>query len=566
VDFRILGPLEVTDGEPLTLGGAQQRALLALFVTHAGESLATERLVDELWGERQPPTAVKTVQVYVSQLRKLLGPDRVERNGRGYRLVAAADEVDARRFEERATEGRAALDAGELEGAAAALADADALWRGRALGEIDLPWAVVEAARLEELRVAAQEDRLDAELALGRHAALTAELEALCRAHPLRERLVGQRMLALYRCGRQAEALDAYRQARAQLVGELGIEPGAELRELERRMLVQDPELAAPRRVLPPARRRRRRVLATAAALAAIATVTVAALAAGGGDLPPPGPNTAVAVDPDALEFVHRVRVGDAPAAIAVAAGGAWVVNANDETVSFVDAERAEVARTVVTRGTPLDVVAGRNAVWVVNRPPALVRVDPQTAQADRRVPLPRPARSAPPHHSQGWSAATVDDEVWVTDGRWLWRVRPADRHPVRRAGAPLPGPLAAATSVWVGGVAQVDRTTLRARRRFGIGHAADVAVGAGAVWIADPSMRRIVRVDPRSGRITRAEQVGAEPTGVAVGEGAVWASLRTGELLRLDQRTGAVTGRVAVGGSPRSVAAGDGLVWVAAG
>jgi DNA-binding SARP family transcriptional activator len=556
----------VADGAPLALGGAQQRALLALLVTHAGETLTTDRLVDELWGERTPPTAVKTVQVYISQLRKLLGPERVVRNGHGYRLVADADEVDARRFEARAAEGRAALAAGKTEAAVSALAAADAVWRGPALAEIDLPWALAEAARLEDARIAAREDRIDAELALGRHAALTAELEALCREHPLRERLTAQRMLALYRAGRQAEALEVYRLMRARLVDELGLEPGPQLRELERAILVHDAALAAPPRVLRPVERRRLRALVLSLAAAGV-LATAIAVGRGGDALAPPGPNTAVAVDPASLHVVRRVKVGDAPSAVAVTAGGAWVVNGNDETVSFVEAGRGEVARTIATRGTPLDVAAGAGAVWVVNRPSELVGIDPQAAQVSRRLRLARPPRLAPASQAtRAWIAA-VDDEVWVTDGTWLWRVRPAARDPVTRGAAPLPGPVAAATSVWVGGLAEVDRRTLRARPRVGVGRGVqDLAVGAGAVWIADGGTGRVLRVDPRTGRITRNEDVGGFPTGVAVGEGAVWVSVRSGELVRLDRRSGAVTGRVAVGGSPTAVAAGEGLVWVAAG
>ncbi len=566
MEFRILGPLEVAEGAPLALGSAQQRAVLALLVIHAGEPVTTDRLVDELWGERPPPTAVKTVQVYVSQLRKLLGAERVERAAAGYRLAADGEEIDARRFERRVAEGRDRLRDGDLQDAIAVWQAADSEWRGPALEGLDLPAATAEAARLEDLRVAAQEDRIDAELALGRHAELAAELATLSRAHPLRERLVAQQMLALYRSGRQAEALSAYRDARERLVAELGLEPGPELRDLERRILAQDPSLAAPPRVLAPPQRRRRRLLGAAGAALAAGVVAVA-LAGGDEALIPAGPNTAVAVDPESLEIVHRARVGDAPSAVAVSAGGAWVVNGNDETVSFIEAARGDVARTVVTRGTPVDVVAGAGAVWVVNRPGTLVRLDPQRAQATQRVRLPLPRRfgtRAPPPRL--W-AATVDDEVWVADGRWVWRLRTGRGASVRRAPAPLPGPIAVATSAWVGGLAQLDRRTLAERRRFGLPVGVeDLAVGAGAVWIADRARSSVVRVDPRSGRITHTARVGGFVTGVAVGEGAVWASLRSGELVRLDRRNAAVTGRVAVGGSPRAVATGEGLVWVASG
>ena len=565
MDFRILGPLEVVVDAPVKLGGAQQRALLALLLIHAGETLTTDRLVDELWGERPPPTAVKTVQVYISQLRKLLGAGRVERGGGGYRLVATADEVDARRFEAKVSAGRGALEAGRLADAVATLTEADQLWRGPALAGLDLRWALSAAARLEDLRVAAQEDRIEAELELGRHAALTSELEALCHAHPLRERLVAQRMLALYRSGRQADALEAYRDARERLVGELGLEPGLELRQLERRMLVQDPQLAAPARVLTPTQRRRRGAL-IGVLVVVVAATAIVALPRDRAVLPAPGPNTAVAVDPASLEVVHRARVGDVPSAVVVAAGGAWVVNGNDETVSFVESDHGQVVRTVATRATPLDVARSASSVWVLNRPLTLVRIDPQAARVVERIALQTPSRLITETSAQSASVAAVDDEVWVSDGSWLWRVRPGTRRPVVRRAAPLPGPLAVATSAWVGAVSEVDRDTLRLRRRVRLaGRAEDIAVGAGAVWIADGLLRRVQRVDPHSGRVTHSTDVGGLPTGVAVGEGAVWVSLRAGELVRLDRRSGAVSGRVTVGGSPRAVAAGEGLVWVAA-
>ncbi len=243
MDFLVLGPVQVVDDGPVRLGGDQQRALLALLVLHHGEAMGVDRIVDQLWGEDPPPTAVKTVQVYVSQLRKLIGRERFERDGRRYRLVASSDEIDACRFESQVAAASAADD---LEDTVARFEAADALWRGLALADIDLPWAIAEAARLEEARIAAHEDRIDAVLQLGRHHSLVGELEALCQAHPLRERLVAQRMLALYRSDRQAEALATYRESRVRLVDELGLEPSRALRELERRILTQDPELDVP--------------------------------------------------------------------------------------------------------------------------------------------------------------------------------------------------------------------------------------------------------------------------------------------------------------------------------
>jgi predicted ATPase/DNA-binding SARP family transcriptional activator len=251
MEFRILGPLEVRTGDrPVALGGAKPRAVLAMLALHANQPVSAERLAAAVWGEDVPPSAVKTVQVYVARLRKALGdPDVLVATPAGYRLRVGEGELDAQRFEREVAGAREALAAGRGEQAAATLRDALSLWRGPPLAELgDSAFAPAEIARLEEQRLTALELRLDADLAAGRHAELVGELRQLTELHPLRERLHAQLMTALYRGGRQAEALEAYRAARAVLVEELGIEPGAELQEVHRAVLAQDPEIAAPRR------------------------------------------------------------------------------------------------------------------------------------------------------------------------------------------------------------------------------------------------------------------------------------------------------------------------------
>ena len=241
---RLLGPLEIdVAGRPVPLGGRAPRALLARLLLDANRAVAVDRLVEDLWGENAPASAVKMIQIHVSALRKVLPEGRLVTRSRGYALEIDPDAVDLVRFEALRREGQEALATGTPEVAAERLREAVALWRGPALGEFDEPFAAIESARLEELRVASIEDRIDAELALGRHAGLVGELDALVARHPLRERLRGQLMLALYRSGRQAEALDGYRRLRAMLTTELGLEPSPALRELERRMLQQDPRL-----------------------------------------------------------------------------------------------------------------------------------------------------------------------------------------------------------------------------------------------------------------------------------------------------------------------------------
>jgi DNA-binding SARP family transcriptional activator/class 3 adenylate cyclase len=247
MEFRILGPLEAHDGgQPARLAAGKQRALLADLLLRRNSAVPVTRLVDDLWGDRVPDTAVKALQVYVSKLRKALPPDRLHTRGSAYLLEVADGELDLAEFERLAAAGRAAREDGRLEDAAAAFSRALSLWRGPALAEFGEPFAQVEGARLEELRLSCLEDRIDVDLSLGRHATVVPELEALVVEHPLREHLRSHLMLALYRSGRQAEALDAYQRFRRLLDDELGIEPTGTLRELERLILQQDRSLDAP--------------------------------------------------------------------------------------------------------------------------------------------------------------------------------------------------------------------------------------------------------------------------------------------------------------------------------
>jgi DNA-binding SARP family transcriptional activator len=228
MEFRLLGPLEVSEHDrSLVLGGGKQRSLLAVLLLHANEVVATERLIDELWGESPPATAVKSIQGYVSGLRKRLGDGRLVTRAPGYLLRVDPSELDVGRVEALVAE------AGLLDPPRAGerLREALAVWRRPPLADLAYePFAQGEIGRLEELRLAALEQRIDADLASGRHAEVVGELEALAAEHPLRERVHVQVMLCLYRCGRQAEALAAYQSARRALVDQLGIEPGRELR------------------------------------------------------------------------------------------------------------------------------------------------------------------------------------------------------------------------------------------------------------------------------------------------------------------------------------------------
>src|SRR5215217_5639284 len=254
--YRVLGPLEVkADDGPVVLGGPKERLLLAQLLTRPNQVVPVETLVRGLWGEHPPLTAAKTLQSHVVRLRRALEPARTRgaagavlvTREPGYLLRVAPGALDAARFEELTSAGRRALADGSVEHAGSLLREALGLWRGRAFEEfLDTDVAVAESDRLAELRLAALEDRIEAELRLGRHRELVAELEGLVRDQPLRERLWAQLMLALYRSGRQADALLAYQRARSVLVEELGIDPGTELRRLHAAILAQGPGLDLP--------------------------------------------------------------------------------------------------------------------------------------------------------------------------------------------------------------------------------------------------------------------------------------------------------------------------------
>jgi DNA-binding SARP family transcriptional activator/nucleotide-binding universal stress UspA family protein len=243
IEFGVLGPLEARVGEYVVpLRSPKQRAVLAMLLLHANEVVSSDRLVDELWTSDPPSTAATALQVHVSQLRKALPPGtELLTRAPGYVIQVEPEQLDLKRFERLAGDGERALADGDPSSAAKSLRAALDLWRGPALADLTYEaFAQVPIMRLEELRLAVLEARIEAELALGRHSSLVAELEALVAEHPLRERLLAELMLALYRSGRQADALDAYRAGRHALLGELGLEPTERLRDLEQAILRHD--------------------------------------------------------------------------------------------------------------------------------------------------------------------------------------------------------------------------------------------------------------------------------------------------------------------------------------
>jgi len=591
--FRILGPLEAgTEDSPLDLGGPKQRALLALLLLQRGEVVSTDRLIDALWGAQPPPAAQKTIQVYVSRLRKKLQDGLLETRAGGYLLELAPDQLDLDRFEQGLKEGRALLGSGNPEPAARTLRDALSLWRGPPLVDFAYePFAASEIARLEELQIAALEERIEADLALGREAELVAELEGLVREHPLRERLHAQPMLALYRSGREAEALESYRKLRSARVDELGLEPSRTLQELEQAILRQDPALDVGRQrgKLPHVRERlRRRPVAILAlggllvlAAAAAAIVMVAAGGQEGVELAPVGPNSVAVIDPNTNTVLGGIPVGTSPSSVAIGEGALWVLNGDDKTVSRIDPELKKTVRTFAVGGTPTDLAVGAGAVWVVNDN-TVTRIDPMSNLPVDTIPLPTAGERPPVWFGTGGHIAVSGDDVWVTkllQHGFVWRIDPRTnavaatiRLPRGAGGAEL---AADADAAWVngnGGVTRIDASTHSSSLLSGVepGGTGGIAVGEGAVWVAGISTGSddyLWRIDPQSETATASIAVGAGPAGVAVDEGSIWvANSLDGTVSRVNSHTNRAVRSIVVGGAARDVTAGAGAIWVTVG
>jgi DNA-binding SARP family transcriptional activator/ABC-type transport system substrate-binding protein/DNA-binding beta-propeller fold protein YncE len=550
VDFRILGALEVEDrGESLPLGGHQQRALLALLLLRANEVVPLDEIIGDLWGAEPPPSATKSVHALISKLRRTLenepaGPGVEGReNGvlvthpHGYVLTVAPGELDLHRFQSLFDEGQQALSAGRTDDAATKLRQGLALWRGPPLAEFAYEsFAQIEIARLEELRLSAFEERIDADLALGRDRDLIPELEALVAKNPLRERLRGQLMLALYRSGRQAHALDAYQGARRTLVEELGIEPGPELHRLEGQILNHDPALDRPlpagrRRLVGRARRSRVALLLLTACAVAGAMAGILVFAPDGGS--PLVPADAVGVlKAKTGKLVAHVAVGSRPTLIAYDRSARhrwlWVANADDQTLSRIDPTTRKPNGPVVSLGaTPAGLAVGFDSVWVLDRDvPRLLRVDPDIGRVLKKIPLPLAAGYFPAGLTVG------DGSVW--------------------AAYDSPGQLV-----------RVDPATGRVVKRIVIGSPTVIAFGAEAVWIGGP-YDGVTRIDPRTNSVRHREPLPNTVTAIAVGNGYVWATVGADDVIWQLDTDGNIQRSFGTGSGPAGVTVSGDAVWVA--
>ena len=547
MEFRILGPLQVLDeGRELPLGGAKQRALLARLLLEPNRVVSRDRLIDELWAASPPDTAATALQVYVSQLRKALGRDRILTRPPGYLLQVGDGDLDLHRFERLVATAREE----EPDQAARLLRDGLALWHGAPLAELGDGFARAERARLEEQRLAALELRIEAELALGRHTELVPELEGLVSEQPLRERLRGQLMLALYRCGRQAHALQVYRSGRRLLDEELGLEPDDDLQRLERAILNHDPALESPSTaaVERPSVARRRRASSHADA-----------------QVPP---DSVAVIDPQRSRVVGHVLVGRRPVALAVGHGSVWVANTDDGTVSRIDPDRREVVRTIGIGAPAIDLAVATDAVWVANGSDGTVsRIDPGVDAVVETIDL---RGSSELVWNPTYAVEADDDSLWIASGpRHVLRIDPATNESSATidVGQVPVGLALGDEALWVVTTAEralrIEPHTNTATAEVPIEYPIALTAGKQAVWVSD-SRGQVWRINPDTGTVTQTIPVGRGLVGLCATDGAVFAASNAdGAVVEIDPQEGRVAGLIPVGHAPTDVASWDGAVWV---
>jgi ABC-type transport system substrate-binding protein/DNA-binding SARP family transcriptional activator len=600
--FGILGPLEVKRGATLVrVGGPRQRALLALLLCHANRVVSRDQLIDELLGDQPAESAERMLRVHVSRLRKALaeGADGAEPRLRaqppGYVLRVADGELDLHAFDGLAAAGRQALTNGDPARAAALLREAESLWRGRPLADLESErFTRSEVQRLGALRLGVVEDRIEAELAAGRHGSLCSELERLVAEHPLHERLRGQLMVALYRSGRQADALGCYRATRSLLVEELAVEPGPHLKMLHRAILDHDPalDLALPQArpesghyspaagsepphdstahdstARSPRRWTRRAALAVsvAAVLAGVAAfIPLSRHATAAKTL---NANLLALVSPESGAVQATVPLHAPPTDVAAGAGSLWATEAGAGLVVRIDPTRHAVAATIPVGTSPSRITVGGGQAWVLDPADRTVsRIDPRTDVVAQTISLP----------SRPSDLLLSTGSLWVTsqDAGTVTRIDPGSGRIVsvtRTPGDPA-GLAAADGAVWVatdrsGTVTRIDTGTGAATRSIRVGDApAAAAGGAAGLWVLDSLDATVAHVDPRRGAVTETVPLGGAPAAMVQSSDGVWiADSQHGTLLRVAPRRGVVT-RFQLGGHLTAIAASGSGLWAAVG
>jgi len=634
VEFRILGPLEVLEeGEQLPLPRLKERVVLAVLLLHANEFVSRERLIDDLWGEAPPPTARQAVNVYLSQLRKALsraGEDPITTESGGYRLQVESDALDASRMQVLVASAREHASKGEPAPAAERFREALSVWRGPSLAGLPLEsLGRDEVAQLDELRLAVLMDRIDCDLELGRHEHVLGELSLLVREYPLRERLRAQQMLALYRADRQADALDAYAKARQTLVDDLGIEPSEALQRLQQAILRHDPSLetaagtaavngvppsaAAPPPILdhdptllaveepagrspsdpsvPPEERRlsRRRLFALGAALVVLAGAAAGVVELSSGSSRPakhdlgaiPG-NSVGAVDPSTSRITSAVSVAGGPDRLASGSGKLWATTGG--LLMGINPRTAKIVQIVEPGIHPTDVAAGGDAIWVFDDSSGTVaQVDPDYGSVTRRFGIPRRGadRGEDSAYGEPTSISVGRNAVWIANGPGgLVRIDPRDgSYSTISTDAGIDGVAAGGGAVWAvsGPAAEVLRLDPRTNRVTDVIPLASrpgalspypymVAVGKSSVWVVNGNTDAVTKIDPTQRGVIATIPLGhiANSLGLTVGAGAAWVvDAADGKLIRIDASTNDVTSIPLGVNQARDVVFVDGAVWV---
>ena len=573
MEFRVLGPLEVSAaGRPLSLGGRKQRTVLAMLLLHANELVPRDRLIDALWGEEPPAEAEANLRVYIARLRKLLaaeanGRPSVETNANGYVLRVEPETVDLERFRRLVAHGD--------------FAQALDLWRGPALADLsDEEWARRESGVLDELRLNAHEERIEVDLAAGLHTELVPELEVLVAEHPYRERLVAQLMVALYRSGRQPEALDAYKRVGDALRKTFGLEPTRSLRDLERRILAQDPALelraATDTRPRTPLKRRRRGSGALTAATV-VALVLGAALLwrsqeRAASPVEPLKGNSVVAIDLAANKVLYEVPLGGRPSAIAVGEGFVWAGNADEKTLLRIDPRTRRVVNTIGLGKVPTGVTVGGGSVWVVSQNAnAVLEIDPAINDVVATIDLPEREDLCCPHQ-----IVFARGAVWVSYWKSLVRIDPRNHRVVPTPFRHVSWIASTGDALWAIVGIEADRVrrlepvgeTIPLRAVGPIVGLQRIAAGPNEVWAASYG-GTLSRIDAEAERVTATVFVDRQIAGLVPGPRAVWVATGAGDVLRIDPTTGRVAKKLSLGVyapyQSNTMAIGGGRVWILA-
>jgi len=569
VVVRLLGSVEaLVDDRPVKLGSPQQRTLLALLALHVGSAVRLEAIEELLWHDEPPLTATKVVQTYVSRLRKLLGPEAIQSVAHGYVLDPHVV-VDADQF-------RRLVERGDY-------LEALALWRGRALG--DLPALEREARRLDELRVAALEEQFDVALSRGEGPALVANLEQLVAEYPTHERLLRQLVLALYRSDRQADALAVYRRGRDRLVEELGLEPSAALRDLERRILQQDPALlpaADPVTVLSagsetpsgrnPRGRRRLYLYAVCALLAATVAAVATAIAGGNGKTAviPIRANMLLQVDPNTNRIVASIPIARDAGALDATGGALWIASERERTVSRIDMKTRRI--TTIGLPHPVGFLAHDDSGNIYASGwdhPQVWQINPRTVQPVRAFRV----------KTRALGLSVGGGSIWVADrlANAVTRVDLASKRVVETIHVGV-NPLASSFgfgSLWVadgdsGTIAVLQPGLVKPLVIRGIPSPYGVSAAAGAVWVASNGTHSVFRIDPDTRAIIARINLHTPTdflTTVSAGPHGVWA-LEDHDVVRINPANDRVVADIHFppNTEPKAVTATAGAVWITVG